>query len=244
MKVVGVDPAPKKAATIYDPTSRANDGWSTVDACMLPEYVSNLGSSEGGLLICWDAPLTAGEAGKAGCYYERQIERFFQTEKGWTVPKGISVRAYAGCPHWTVTRAAVGLPRVGRFDCANLPLALRAAGQPPTDGGKHIVEVHPAVAIWLWCQTGQEPPTDWLYKKDGEIREALWQAMSPVLGDLQPGRKPTGDDEFDAYVAFLLGSKWLATSGDVVLLGNERTGSFLIPTVNGLQEAFDRRFPG
>jgi hypothetical protein len=112
MKVIGVDPAPKKGATIYDPTSDANGGWATVNACELPDHVTTLVNSRDDLLICWDAPLTAGKQGETGCYYERPIERFFRNQKRWTAPKGISIRAYAGCPHWAVTRAAVGLPKV------------------------------------------------------------------------------------------------------------------------------------
>jgi hypothetical protein len=238
MKVVGIDPAPKKGATIYDPMSPNNDGWSTISACDLPDHVSQLIGASGDLLICWDSPLTAGQASREGCYYERPIERFFQTQKSWNPPKGISVRAYAGCPHWAVSRASVGLPKVGRFDSGDLPLVLCAEGNLPANrNGKYIVEVHPAVAIWLLCGAWLNQRTNWLYKKDDSVRSELWECIASISGDRIPRRKPQDDDEFDAYVAYLLGTKWLAQE-DVVLLGDEHTGSFLVPATVGLQNAF------
>lgn len=236
MKVVGVDPAPKKGATVYDPTSIVNGGWSTISACELPGHIAKLADSCCNLLICWDSPLTAGESGKDGCYYERPIERFFQSQNAWLAPKGISVRAYAGCPHWAVTRACVGLPRVGNFDTEQLPFALCADGMPP-EGGRYIVEVHPAVAIWLWCQTSDPPRTEWKYKKDRQVREQLWKSISCVASGFSPSRPPKDDDEFDAFVAYLLGSKWLSNRG-VELLGNRQVGSFLVPSTKGLTESF------
>lgn len=226
MKVIGIDPAPKKETTIYNA-----EGWLTVEAHKLPDYVAKIAESDGGHLVCWDAPLTSGKAGMDGCYYNRPIERFLRK----LVPEGISVLAYAGCPHWAVTRAAVGLPRVGRFDCTDLPFTLCAEGRAPENNGNLIVEVHPAVAIWFWClESGQ---TKWKYKTDHEVREHLWHTMAGALGEFKPNRDPKDDDEFDAYVAYLLGSMWLANSG-VILLGRADTGSFLVPAVDGFAQAF------
>jgi len=237
MKVIGIDPAPKKPTTVYD----AHDGgWSTVEASDLPAYIVNCSEAEDGVLICWDAPLTTGNAAATGGYYARLIERFFQTQQNYTAPKGISVLAYAGCPHWAVTRAAIGLPRVGMFDCLpdKLPFHLCAEGDRPSDmSGKYIVEVHPAVAIWLWCQ-GNNPQGDWQYKRQAAHRENLWAYMEHILAPYAPARPPKNDDEFDAYVAYLLGSKWLA-DGDVILLGNAEVGSFLVPNDDGIQEALN-----
>jgi predicted RNase H-like nuclease len=61
--------------------------------------------------------------------------------------------------------------------------------------------------------------------------------MECVLGEFKPARAPKNDDEFDAYVAYLLGNKWLKRDS-VVLLGTEKTGSFLVPCINGLEKAF------
>ena len=194
------------------------------------------GTIQSGQLICWDAPLTPGAVGGDRCYYERPIEQFFRTQD-WSVPDGISVRAYAGCPHWAVSRASVGLPRVGRFDSTDLPFTLCAQGNPPGNGGNYIVEVHPAVALWLWCRESSDCLEPWMYKKDKAIRERLWHVMKAKLSEFELDRPPKDDDEFDAYVAYLLGKKWLENSG-VTLLGNAATGSFLVPDVLGLSRAF------
>ena len=59
----------------------------------------------------------------------------------------------------------------------------------------------------------------WRYRKDDAVRENLWHAMAGVLSEFRPNRDPRDDDEFDAFAAYLLGSKWLENSG-VVLLGS------------------------
>jgi hypothetical protein len=72
------------------------------------------------------------------------------------------------------------------------------------------------------------------------VRGALWQAITKLTEEGEkPRREPKDDDEFDAYVAYLLGSRWLALS-QVVLLGSDRTGSFLVPAVNELLQAFQQ----
>ena len=57
------------------------------------------------------------------------------------------------------------------------------------------------------------------------------------------GRQPTDDDEFDAAVAYLLGSLYLrdqngAAEGErtVTTLGDRFTGSFLLPAIPGLEQ--------
>ena len=113
-KVVGIDPHPSKKATIYDPSARC---WESVEARKLPRRVSDMARSDEDLLICWDAPLTMGRDERGGGYYVRPIERFFRSfekqQKQRCPPKGISVQPYTGCPHWAVTMASLGLPRVG-----------------------------------------------------------------------------------------------------------------------------------
>jgi hypothetical protein len=223
MRVIGIDPAPKNDATIYD-----GHDWSTCKAQELPDYIHRLSKGQDDLLVCWDAPLTAGKEGPPGCYYVRQIEKFFNP------PRGISVQAYAGCPHWAVTQAAVGLPRLGKFNCNNIPLKLCVSGECPQTG-KNIVEVHPAVAIWLWCKASYTTGS-WEYKENKETVAKLWKELTESIARekylYQSGRQaPANDDELDAYVAWLLGTKWQAKDG-VVLLGNADTGSFLVPDVD------------
>lgn len=232
MKVIGVDPAPKKAATIFD-----GKDWATIGAEDLPHRIDQYSRECDDVLVCWDAPLTTGKLNSPGCFYSRQIERFFCQKGPWKAPKGISVLAYAGCPHWAVSRASLGLPRMGRFDSSDLPFILRANGGPPKTGGRYIVEVHPAVAIWLWCQAGDSSAVEWRYKGDISAVRRLWTLLQHVPGESSPDREPANDDELDAYVAWLLGHKWLTNSG-VTLLGNEDAGSFLVPAIDELIQAF------
>lgn len=250
MNVIGIDPAPAKKATIHGAdcagVRMGQDAWRC-NAHRLPDLVRELSVRDGDLLLCWDAPLTAGEPGQNDCYYSRPIERFFQ--KGdWKTPDGISVRGYAGCPHWAVSQAALGLPRVGDFGpSGNLPFQLIAHDDPPrpTPGKKRkcVVEVHPAVAIWLWCVGEKEAPgrkDSWKYKGMGKpqmrMRGRLWRTLKRRL-KLKTDFSPKDDDELDAFVAHLLGTMWLEGKG-VVLLGDERTGSFLVPENVELLDGF------
>jgi hypothetical protein len=150
-----------------------------------------------------------------------------------------------------MTRRLLGLPRVGRWDAqwTDLPFQLIAEGDFPDKPGHYIVEVHPALALWLWC--GFEPPSwrgPWNYKQNGSIRRTLWQLLrehlqdedipfSTGVGELE--FEPSSDDELDAFVAWVLGMLWARKSHRVMLLGNRQTGSMLLPTVTGLKDKFD-----
>ena len=48
---------------------------------------------------------------------------------------------------------------------------------------------------------------------------------------------PTNDDELDAIVSWLLADRWISGSG-IVLLGNQKTGCFLVPKIDSLLVAF------
>ena len=116
--------------------------------------------NEACILLAWDAPLTgpydlenAGANDYPYDFTKRPIERAFGGKR--KPPKGISVQGYAGCQHWTITRNLLGLPRVGPFDQQGTPPlsfelidTFPAEGDPPNK--RMVVEVHPAMAIWLW----------------------------------------------------------------------------------------------
>lgn len=78
-------------------------------------------------------------------------------------------------------------------------------------------------------------------KKDNPIREDLWRAMEPMFGEFKPNQDPEDDDEFDAYVVYFLGSKWLANSS-VMFLGSLAGGSFLVPDIEGTLASIRRIF--
>ena len=116
---------------------------------------------------------------------------------------------------------------------------MNAEDRPPKSG-RHVAEAHPAVAIWLWCRN-QRQHRPWEYKKHKKhkaTRDQLWRVIEGFAGNHRPHPPPKDDDEFDAYVAYLLGTMWLARNG-VILLGNEKMGSFLVPNEDGLDDAFN-----
>ncbi len=151
MNIIGIDPAPTKGLDVFDGRHHR------VALGGARGYVDSLRSQQD-LLVCWDSPLTGppirtvegGEA-RGSAFSQRPIESFFsKTETGFKTPSGISVRGYSGCPHWTLSRSLLGLPRVGPFDLGGelLPFNLLTTDVPPSTG-RHVVEVHPAVALWL-----------------------------------------------------------------------------------------------
>jgi predicted RNase H-like nuclease len=251
LRIIGVDPAPSKPTRIY-----STDGLDRKDARQLLCFLTELLSSDDDVLICWDAPLTGpsnpdSDVFNVGDHTQRRIESFFNQKKlGLKVPKGISVRGYAGCPHWAISRRLIGLPRVGRWDAgwSDLPFQLVANGSCPTRSGHYIVEVHPGVALWLWCNTPAWVGS-WEYKKDKNILRQVWRELRKRFENtlLQSGTTfrdlefaPEDDDELDCFVAWLLGTLWCQGNGEVVLLGDRETGSMLLPRVESLVECFHR----
>jgi hypothetical protein len=246
MKVSGIDPAPKKGLTVFD---GADHEIKLEDSAA---FVADLARDDD-LLVCWDAPLTGppssaldGAAARGAAFTQRPIESFFsRAETGFKTPKGISVQGYAGCPHWAISRNLLGLPRVGRFDAAaeSLPfLPLTRHDQRPVHG-RCVVEVHPAVALWLWSRERRQATASWLYKKDCPVLLELWLELLSVPGVAEAlsqvqATMPKSDDELDARVAYVLGRLWLDHSDSVVLLGDTNTGTFLIPFVPGIEQAF------
>ena len=205
-------------------------------------------------LLCWDAPLTGpADPASAGTrrrdFTQRLIEGFFKnSETRFKTPKGISVLPYCGCPHWTVTRSLLGLPRTGPYDLdfEGLPFRLLPAPHSEQADRPSVVEIHPAVAVWLWCRKDRGEASKWNYKKDAGVRKELWciilERTRFPWGSL---RKPENDDEFDAAVGYILGSMYLqqlgATEGEpcVAILGDRCTGSLLLPADTVLEERWE-----
>ena len=164
-------------------------------------------------------------------------------------PKGISVLPYSQCPHWTITRSLLGLPRTGRYDreFRQLPFHLLPGPQSEQDDRASVVEIHPAVAAWLWCRKVRSKDSAWNYKdKENKKKDDVWNELwCIILKETRfrwASRKPENDDEFDAAVGYILGSMYVqqlgATEGEsrVAILGDQRTGSFLLPVVPELEK--------
>lgn len=264
MKVIGIDPAPSKKSVIYD-----GEKFIEKKAVELKEYLDELIESNDNALICWDAPLTGGsptnfnqEIEKYNPFYQRKIEQLINKE----IPKveGISTLPYAGCSHWAITQHCFGLPLINdEFKPENqtpFKLIPNQDKQEKPFEGKHIVEVHPALALWLWLKDSKVE--DWNYKKSPrksketsennppkskkDILEELTSKLSDkITKDFSSFEilkiKIKNDDHLDAYVAWLLGTLWL--KDEVILVGNKNTGAMLLPNVDDaitLQENLEK----
>lgn len=247
MRVVAIDPAPAKESTMYS----AEAGFRSVPASEMRGVLEDLASP---VLLCWDAPLTGPrlveEAGSGdGDFSQRRLDSFFaRKETGFKTPKGISVLPYAGCPHWTISRSVLGLPRVGPWDTDfdRLPFHLLPGNAREASGvavsqltRSCAVEIHPAVAAWLWCKKelrrrSWKRGKGWKYKGSGRDEALIDEMWEVILGRCDDSlrstlRKPESDDEFDAAVGYILGAKWLRGDEEVVLLGDRETGAMLLP---------------
>ena len=239
-KIISIDPAPGKKSTVFDGRKfRDHDA---------PSLRSLLAEIQPGTLVCWDAPLTGPRdpefAGEEKDFTQRRIDSFFAREKtGFRTPKGISVLPYGGCPHWTITRSLLGLPRVGPYDrgYGDLPFRLLPPDDEIGDPRPAVVEIHPAVAIWLWCK--QYARKSWLYKKDADLRERLSGIICretgfPSDGELREAMIAS-DDKFDAAVGYILGSLYVTGGAAVDILGTRETGAMLLPLSARLYRAWN-----
>ena len=257
MRVVAIDPAPGKESTMYT----AEDGFRQISGEAMR---STLEALDPPVLLCWDAPLTGPrnpeDAGRPGDFTQRRLDSFFaRQETKFKTPKGISVLPYAGCPHWTISRSVLGLPRVGPYDTDfdRLPFLLFPDREGESRGAEVsrmarscAVEIHPAVAAWLWCKDlpdlrrrSWKRGKGWKYKggkKDPTLQGEMWTVVLDHCDEALKGSLPTpeDDDQFDAIIGYVLGVKWLRGDEDVVLLGDRENGSMLLPRTDGLCEAW------
>lgn len=246
MRVLGIDPAPTKGLSVFDGNYRQ------IPIGQSRKFVANL-EREVDLLICWDSPLTGPESlvvdggnSRVSSFSQRPIESFFsRAATGFRTPPGISVRGYSGCPHWALSRSLIGLPRTGPFDHIEVPFALISEDGRRPYGGRNVVEVHPALAMWLWCKNHRPADASWDYKKDTAVRNDIWSHLHQVPDVTRVlayvcAEPPSSDDELDARVAYILGRLWIEEPSSVVLLGNLDDGTFLLPRIVGMGEAFQR----
>ncbi len=218
IKVIGIDPAPKKGLTIFDGAN-----FCQISGADMKEYLGKAKRESESVLICWDAPLSFNEnlsfGEKCDNLYTRIIENFFKSK----LPKEISILGYAGCPHWTISQYLLGYPKISPFDEGFTPpfnLVFDKGGI-----SKSVTEVHPAVAIWLWLKDSIPPHESWSYKSSD--LDAVIDALNrqSILPD---NIKIKNDDYLDAYIAWKLGRDWINGQG-VCILGDNHTGSFLLP---------------
>lgn len=251
IKIIGIDPAPAKGTCVFDGI------FHHFSHNKLAVYLKEIQSNNRNVLICWDAPLTGPRETKPPFHYPngefttRDIESFFSRKTyGFKVPKGISVRGYTGCPHWAMTKHFLGLPQIGPWDTPleELPFTLISDNDSSIVNGSYVVEVHPAVAIWLWCSDYDKTAIqNWEYKKSNSCFQKVWECFSKIITseDLLKGcdltladLNPTTDDELDAIISWLLGKLFVESDQKVILLGSGKSGSFLLPNIEKLTIAW------
>jgi hypothetical protein len=175
---------------------------------------------------------------------QRIIEAFFSTGK-YKTPKGVSVLSYSGCPHWTISRRMLGLPRIGPHDSKiGLPFTLIVRDDDAPTAGRNVVEVHPALALWLWFRDARLQ-SSWRYKEETGTREEIWNLLRGRFDSVLPenlrfaGGTAPDDDELDAVSAWLLARCWPSRQ-NVALLGDNETGALLLPRDEALRQEFQR----
>lgn len=244
IRAIGCDVAPKKGGDLFDGRefSQLAPGELAIECRRL--------STMPGVVVAWDSPLTGppdpdGAISGIQDLTQRPIEAFFRSSAwGFKVPKGISVLPFCGCPHWTISQHILGLPRTGPFMASDESLPFNLLLDKPVPGAGEvckasIVEIHPAVAMWLWCKDADVPPESWEYKR----RPSKVKMLRKLLGDRVDGLgalpPPENDDQLDAMIAWLLADRWVGGAG-VMLLGDRRSGAFLVPVIESLRSAFER----
>ena len=250
MRVVSVDPAPgsNNVSTVFD-----GEQFLEIPTHRMRGFLDDLGPET---LLCWDAPLTgpidSTSAGRSkGDFTQRVIEAFFMRPKTGlkdATPTGISVGGYAGLQHWTITRSVLGLPRVGPYcvDYDALPFHLLPDPTHRRSRRPQVVEMHPAVAAWLWCKESPLAPDGWKYKDDGKVRGGMWDIVRGRVDPPFVKAYPTNHDEFDAATGYLLGMIYLQDrykplgERKVDIVGSRETGAWLLPMVKGLNDEWER----
>ena len=225
MKVLGIDPAPSKKSVVFD-----GEKFKEYNAFELKELLAKTENT----LICWDAPL-AFDANTNDFYY-RPIELFFKANNKKVneyqivnqLPKGISILPIAGCPHWLISQYVVGYPAINSNN-SKIPLIIKK--EDLTLNKTQIVEVHPALAIWIKLKN---KINSFLYKKNKtDLHNIINQLNIPKHIKIK------NDDYLDAYIAWELGTLFINSPHEVMLLGN-KNGSILLPYDEELKNRFKK----
>ena len=193
MRVLGIDPAPSKSTTTCDPLG-FNQTFDEVEPTDPADVIAKYTASDERTLICWDAPLTGPSLGRNGTsglgseFSQRPIESFFaksHTSKeghsfGTHEVKGISVLPYSNCSRWAVTQAMFGYPKTSPdgHTAQELPWELQTQAMlSPNGRSKKIVEVHPALALWLMQPKEKRHKLDFTYKGSNSTKKARAETL-------------------------------------------------------------------
>jgi hypothetical protein len=256
-RILGIDPAPSKPNTVFD-----GERFRFLDAFELKAFLKKESASDDKVLVCWDAPLMElsderlkDSAHKGGTpFHSRDIddtlnERFPTNEKS-----EVSVRPYAGCPHWAVTKYCLGLPRSGDFDKSYTPFPLMTDDEDRNKLGKGVVEVHPALGLYYWIKGKEDPEEDLFSKYRDNRKKKFTEEMRGVVDSVLSSESQTAykrmsgetisnenvdaGDLVDAAVAYELGKNWVNENGNerIRLYGGKQEGALLLPPEKEIEE--------
>jgi hypothetical protein len=232
---IGIDPAPGKGLVVFDPRRGRGDEFEHVPATIARVWLERQRARREPL-VGWDAPLFGSFS---GVYTERPIESFMKNKLG----PAVSVRGFAGCPHWTISLDVLGYPMPSWLATSvKSRLPLRFPGDVVASG---VVETHPAVALAMaWPQGAGNLPS---YKPRAnpkvtkaaakaavrDIEAVLRKRAKDVFGvpwvNL-PTQIPSAinlDDLLDAEISFLCVEAMCR--GRAMLLGDREHGGFVVP---------------
>ena len=248
MRVVGCDPSPARGVHLYDGDGAAR----LLSFQSLSEYLADLPAN---VIIAYDGPLSGPIAPDGPVLHQadlsrRVIEAFFKnTGHGFALPSAIPMAGYATLPNWPLTRRLFGLPRLGPLDrpTTELPFAPIFSGEVAPIAGRHVVEVNAQVAIWL---VALEDPAfgsiNWSYRDRPDVMRTIWRIVverltgRPLLelADFWRMPPPENLNQFEAMIAWLMVDLWRTKPNEIELLGEARTGAWLLPRIAGLRAAF------
>ncbi len=256
IKVIGLDIHPSSPSWVYNGKSFIPLKIKQLQAFLkeLTEKKSCLICCDAPLTGPVASPIHTDKKNAPNSMVKREIEAFFTRKNGYNVREtngktrlypGINVSNYSALPHWTITRHLFGLPIVGDYDLEQESLPFKKVHARPHSPGHFITEVHPTLAIWIWLKdTEKDELFQWKYKGKVKSEESARRVKAiinllsnlPVINSHQiPPELNVSKadkniaDQLDAFIAWLLGKLWLEGNGEIEILGNDQTGSFLLP---------------
>jgi len=234
MKILGIDPAPSKNSVVFD-----GKEFKEYNVNNLKKFIKSFKDNE--VLICWDAPLDF-DINFANFYY-RPIELFFKAnnkkENDYQVelPKGISMSPIAGCPHWLMSQYVIGYPAIYYQNNEIFLIRKEEDLQKHQQNRLKIIEVHPALAIWIWLKEEKDNDKKWQYKKDKKVfKEILELLLKKEIISYEDKNNIINynDDYLDSYIAWKLGYMLINNPEKVMLLDN-----MLLPIDYSIKEKYE-----
>lgn len=236
IKVIGVDPAPVKDSTVFDGEKFQHLGFEE-----LKVEIDRLAKLKEHVLICWDAPLLNTTERKPPYFkeIEKTLKKLFYTgaNKKKKGAEGVSVLPFGTCPHWTISRYILGLPRFSSYDSEDVPFKLLESDDEKCNIKHSVLEVHPAVGLYYWSD---KKLGAYKNSKPDKIKQ-VWDIVKEhpaLIKQSNTEVNPKNDDELDALMAFMMGKLWVESDEWVKLYGNPEIGGMLLPRVNEIDELF------